>query len=119
MDEEEKGKSMKKIAAELFACVSLIITLFVAGTPLAGHAAPEVAAKGNNSSGQTNVTACDEATLRAALEAGGTVTLACNGTILLTNTLVITKDVVLDGTGRNVTLDGGGVVRVLLVQPNI
>jgi formylglycine-generating enzyme required for sulfatase activity len=67
----------------------------------------------------TIVTVCNEATLRTALNKGGTVTLACDGTILLDNTLVITKHVVLDGTGRNVTLDGGGAVRVLLVQTNI
>jgi outer membrane protein assembly factor BamB len=65
------------------------------------------------------VTTANEAALRAALNKGGTVTLACDGTILLANTLLITKDVVLDGTGRNVTLDGGGAVRVLLVQTNI
>ncbi len=65
------------------------------------------------------VTVCDEETLRAPMEAGGTVTLACDGTIRLTRTLVITKDVVLDGTGRYVALDGGGAVRIFLVQPHI
>ena len=33
----------------------MIITVMGAGTPLAGHAAPEVAAWGDNSQGQTNV----------------------------------------------------------------
>ena len=46
---------MKKISTKLFASVSLIITVIVAGTPLATHAAPEVTAWGNNDCGQTNV----------------------------------------------------------------
>jgi alpha-tubulin suppressor-like RCC1 family protein len=37
---------MKEISTKLFASVSLVITVTVAGTPLAGHAAPEVAAWG-------------------------------------------------------------------------
>jgi hypothetical protein len=35
---------MKRISARWFASVSLIVTVAVAGTPLAGHAAPEVVA---------------------------------------------------------------------------
>ena len=46
---------MKKISAELLASVSLITTVIVAGTPLAAHAAPEVAAWGDNYSGGTTV----------------------------------------------------------------
>jgi hypothetical protein len=46
---------MKKISIKLFASVSLIITVIVAGTPLAVHAAPEVVAWGYNGLGQTNV----------------------------------------------------------------
>lgn len=46
---------MKKINTQWFASVSLIITVAVAGTPLAGHAAPEVAAWGYNFYGQTDV----------------------------------------------------------------
>jgi len=37
---------MKEISTKLFPSVSLIITVTVAGTPLAGHAAPEVVAWG-------------------------------------------------------------------------
>ena len=46
---------MKKISAELFASVSLVTTVIVAGTPLAAHAAPEVVAWGDNYSGGTTV----------------------------------------------------------------
>jgi hypothetical protein len=46
---------MKKISARWFACVSWIITVAVAGIPLAGHAAPEVVAWGDNHYGQTDV----------------------------------------------------------------
>jgi alpha-tubulin suppressor-like RCC1 family protein len=55
MDDEEKANPMKKTSARLFACVSWIITVAVAGTPLAGHAAPEVVAWGYNTYGQTNM----------------------------------------------------------------
>jgi hypothetical protein len=139
---------MKKISTKLFASVSWIITVVMAGLPLSGYTGTNLSLSNvqNTNAGNydvvvTNsfsfgsltsavatlsvmaradtVTACNEEALHLALENGGTVTLACDGTILLANTLVITKDVVLDGTGRNVTLDGGGAVRVLLVQPNI
>jgi hypothetical protein len=47
---------MKRISARWFARVSLIITVAVAGMPLAAHAAPEVVAwVWQNESGQANV----------------------------------------------------------------
>lgn len=61
------------------------------------------------------VEVCDEPTLRAAISAGGHVQLLCNGTIPLSNTLTITTNCVVDATGCDVTLDGGGQVRVLHV----
>jgi len=51
---------MKRISIKLLASVSLIITMTVAGTPLAGHAAPEVTAWGNQKtvpSGLSNLVA--------------------------------------------------------------
>src|SRR5262245_30707411 len=59
--------------------------------------------------------ACDEASLRAAIAQGGEIQFNCDGTIVLTSTLVITNDVTLDATGHTVTLSGGGGVRVLKV----
>lgn len=65
------------------------------------------------------VTDCTEASLRAALSGGGTVTFACDGTIVLSNTLVIASDTVLDATGRSVTLDGNSSNRVLTILTNV
>lgn len=65
------------------------------------------------------VTSCDEASLRAALGGGGTITFECDGTIVLTNTLWITNNTVLDGTGRKVTLSGNQTVRVLDVSAQL
>jgi hypothetical protein len=47
---------------------------------------------------------CTEAALRAAAAGGGAVTFACDGTITLTNQIVITNDTVLDGTGHEITI---------------
>ena len=44
------------------------------------------------------VTNCTETSLRAALAGGGTVTFACDGTIVLSNTLVIATNTVCDCT---------------------
>jgi hypothetical protein len=47
------------------------------------------------------------------------VTFACDGTIALTSTLIITNDTVLDATGREVTLDGNGSVRIFHVANGV
>src|SRR5687767_941898 len=65
------------------------------------------------------VATCDEAALRAAISQGGTVTFACDGTIALSNTIVIASDVVLDGTDRNVTISGNNAVRLFQVQSGV
>src|SRR5690349_15663923 len=65
------------------------------------------------------VNTCDEPTLRAALAGGGTVALACDGTITLTNTLDIAQDTILDAQGHQVTLNGGNAVRVFRVAPSV
>src|SRR3954468_6076603 len=59
--------------------------------------------------------ACDQATLSAAVAAGGTITFDCDGTIMLTNTLVIGRTVTLDGSGHNLTISGNDSVRVFSV----
>ena len=68
---------------------------------------------------EQSVTVCDEPTLRAALDQGGTVRFACDGTIYLSQPFVIAKDTILDGSGHNVTLSGSNSVRVLMVQTNV
>lgn len=59
------------------------------------------------------VNPCTEASLRAALSGGGTVSFACDGTITLAAELVINTDTVIDGTGRDVVLSGNGQTRIL------
>jgi hypothetical protein len=65
------------------------------------------------------VSTCDEASLRAALAGGGTVTFACDGTITLANTLAITNGTVIDASGHGITISGGNAVRLLTVDPGV
>ncbi len=44
--------------------------------------------------------------LAIAIQAGGTVTFTTNGVLLVSNTITISNDVVLDGTGHSVTISG-------------
>jgi len=64
------------------------------------------------------VQSCDEAGLRAALAAGGPVTFACDGTIVLSNPIVVTKGISLAADGHDVRLSGGGKVRLFEVSSN-
>jgi hypothetical protein len=65
------------------------------------------------------VTNCTESALREALRGGGIVTLACNGVIVLTNTIIVAKETVLDGTGHTPTISGTGtnVFSLFWVEP--
>ena len=60
---------------------------------------------------------CDETSLRAAIASASRVVFACNGTITLTNPITVACVLVLDGSGQNVTLSGGGVTRLFNVLP--
>src|SRR6185369_4416398 len=60
---------------------------------------------------------CTEEGLRLALSEGGTVTFRCSGTITVTNTIVISTNVVLDGTGQNNSIGGGNGARIFKVNP--
>src|SRR5438105_6119308 len=62
------------------------------------------------------VAACTEEDLRIALSEGGTVTFLCSGTITVTNTIVISTNVVLDGTGTTPSISGGNAVRIFSVN---
>lgn len=64
------------------------------------------------------VTSCTEINLRAAMAGGGTVTFACDGTITLANTISNGLDIVLDGSGHQITLSGGDAVRLFVVNMN-
>ena len=56
--------------------------------------------------------------LRAALAGPGPVTFACDGTFTVTNTLWISANSVVDGTGHQVTISGGGTARPFSVATN-
>jgi hypothetical protein len=67
--------------------------------------------------GTGTAASCTEASLRAALTAGGIVAFDCGSapatiTVTATIELPFTKDTVIDGGGK-VTIDGGGAVRIL------
>jgi fibronectin-binding autotransporter adhesin len=62
------------------------------------------------------VTNCDEPSLRQAMTGGGLVTLACDGTIALANTLAVTNTTTIDASGHSVILSGNNTVRVLTVN---
>lgn len=73
-----------------------------------------------NASGSTNaVYSPDEASLRAAIKIGGWVGLGFNGTVTITNTINITNNVILDGSGVAATISGGNAVRLFYVAPGV
>ena len=65
------------------------------------------------------VESADESSLRAAMAGGGTVTFATDGTIVLSRTLVITNDTVIDGSGHTVAISGNNSVRVFYINPGV
>src|SRR5262245_31795165 len=68
--------------------------------------------------GAAVVTNCNETSLRAAMTRGGIVMFTCDGTIFLSNTIVITTTAVLDGQGHSIVLSGNNLVRVFEVLSN-
>jgi predicted outer membrane repeat protein len=65
------------------------------------------------------VAVCDEAHLLAALAGGGTVTFACSGVIMLTNTITIAADTTIDGSAQDVTISGNNAVRVFTLNSEV
>ena len=73
-----------------------------------------------NGGGATNVVNTPtDAALRAAVVAGGWVSLACNGTITLTNAITLTKNVQLDASSVSLIVSGGGSNRIFYVPAGI
>ncbi len=73
-----------------------------------------------NGGGSTNVVNTPtDAALRAAIAAGGWVSISCNGTITLTNTITLTQNVILDASGVNLVISGGGANRIFNVPSGI
>jgi hypothetical protein len=71
-----------------------------------------------NTVASTNVVnSPDEASLRAAINIGGWVILAFNGTVTIT--ITITNTVILDGRGVSATISGGNAVRLFYVAPGV
>jgi len=60
-----------------------------------------------------------QADLEAALAGGGTATFACSGRIVLTNTITISADTILDGNGYAMTISGGNARRIFQVAPGV
>ena len=82
---------------------------------MAAWAAPPARAAGTVGSGTPG--SCTEAALNAALAGGGTVTFNCGGgpvVIPITSTKVLSSSTTIDGTGQQVTLDGGGTTKMFL-----
>ena len=75
------------------------------------------AVQGTTATGTNNtVNIATDAALRSAIAAGGWVSFTCNGTIGLTNSIAITNNVILDGTGVNLVLSGGGSNQIFVVS---
>jgi len=73
-----------------------------------------------NGNGPANVVySPDEASLRAAINSGGWIGIAFNGTITLTNTINITHDIILDAHNVSATISGGNAVRLFYVAPGV
>jgi hypothetical protein len=71
-----------------------------------------------NLSGSTNVVSTPtEASLRAAIQIGGWVSINCSGTITISNTINITNNVILDAQNVSAVISGGNAVRLFYVAP--
>jgi hypothetical protein len=78
------------------------------GFPAQDVSAPDVTIEGAD---------CNEAAIRAAVEAGGTIVVRCpDAPVVFTSEITITHDTVIDGAGVTV-LDGGGTTRLLHKLP--
>lgn len=72
---------------------------------------------GNNPEPSRVVNECTEAALRAAILAGGPVTFACDGVILLASSINVTANLRLDAAGHNIAITGTGI-RLFYVSGN-
>ena len=65
----------------------------------------------------TVISQCTEAAVRAAVAAGGSYTMGCDGTITMGSSLVVPagRSVTLDATGHTVVFDGQGRTQLVLV----
>src|SRR2546429_6226152 len=71
---------------------------------------------------QAEVIDCSDTSLRAAAGNGGSYFFDCGTnatTIALTNTIVVTADVTLDGAGQSIVISGGNAVRLFTINPGV
>jgi hypothetical protein len=61
------------------------------------------------------VTNASQHSLLAAMAGGGAVTFGFDGTIYLTNTIIVSNNTVLDASGQNVTISGSNAVQIFIV----
>jgi predicted outer membrane repeat protein len=84
---------------------------------LAAWAVPPAHAAGVVGSGTP--ASCTEAALTTALAGGGTVTFNCGGgpvVIPITSTKELAHSTTIDGTGQQITLDGGGTTKMFITK---
>jgi hypothetical protein len=65
------------------------------------------------------VTNLDAGELNTAVQAGGTVALGLDGTIVLSNTITISTNVILEGANHSITISGGGAVELFNVPAGL
>jgi hypothetical protein len=84
-------------------------------------AAADIGAYEYNSPGgggpSTVITEATEPSLRAAMSGGGAVTFACDGTITLSSTIMVTTSTVLDAANHQVTITAGENIPAFSVGP--
>jgi hypothetical protein len=68
--------------------------------------------------GLVELTSCQPEELIAAVTGGAVVTVACDGTIVLTNEIAVSDDTTIDATGRRFTLSGNQSTRIFSVTNN-
>src|SRR5262249_56330096 len=73
----------------------------------------------NGCIGTNVVTVASEAALRNAIAIGGLVRCCFNGTITLSNTIDVARDVTLDAHGRSVVISGNNSNRIFNVASGV
>src|SRR6266852_4664818 len=93
------------------------LCIVVAGVSLHAHAAADATLTVTDCSVETGPGRIG--TVISSASPGDTITFSCSGTIPITSTLTITKNLTLNGSGQNVTLDGGNSTQVLSVNSGV
>jgi hypothetical protein len=65
------------------------------------------------------LTNCTEANIIAAIKSGGRVSIACDATIAISQTLVISKNLTLDAAGHDFTINGSNSNRIFVVNRGV